>query len=150
MTVINRSRRHFLVGTGGTLLALPVLPSLYPTEALAQAAASQRFFAHVLSWHGGAYQSLMFPQPATPAETMNYAGFQIRRTPLAAAVSGSTATLTPILSGPSSVMTASLVAKMNVINGMDVPFYISHNSAMALGNWADADGGDAPIPDGIP
>jgi hypothetical protein len=28
---------------------------------------------------------------------------------------------------------------------MDVPFYISHNSAMALGNWADADGGDPAV-----
>lgn len=36
--VYNKSRRQFLVGTGRTLLALPLLPSLFPSEAEAQIA----------------------------------------------------------------------------------------------------------------
>src|SRR4051794_11039235 len=37
MVYCKKTRRQFLVGTGKTLLALPLLPSLLPSEAQAQA-----------------------------------------------------------------------------------------------------------------
>ncbi len=39
------SRRHFLKGLGGVTVALPVIPSLLPSEALAQTAPKKRFVA---------------------------------------------------------------------------------------------------------
>lgn len=39
------SRRHFLKGMGGVTVALPVLPSLLPTKALAAGASKKRFVA---------------------------------------------------------------------------------------------------------
>ena len=35
-----KTRRQFLVGTGNTLLAIPFLPSLFSSEAMAQSAAA--------------------------------------------------------------------------------------------------------------
>ncbi|MDB4984862.1 MAG: hypothetical protein JWN04_40, partial [Myxococcaceae bacterium] len=42
MIVVNRSRRQFLVGTGGFTLALPFLPSLFTSSAEAQAASTAK------------------------------------------------------------------------------------------------------------
>src|SRR6185503_16812004 len=44
----------------------------------------------------------------------------------------------------SSALSAALVAKMNVLWGLDVPFYIAHNTGLHLGNYArnDGNGGD--------
>lgn len=41
-------------------------------------------------------------------------------------------------------MSAALVAKMNVLRGLDVPWYIGHNTGLHLGNFArnDGNGGD--------
>jgi hypothetical protein len=56
------SRRQFLVGAGGALVALPLLPSLLPREARAAAtaqASSERYFAHMTTWHS-VFQSQFF------------------------------------------------------------------------------------------
>jgi hypothetical protein len=47
------SRRHFLQGASGSLMALPILPSLLTSEAYAQAMDTQRFFVLVGVGHGG-------------------------------------------------------------------------------------------------
>jgi len=55
-------------------------------------------------------------------------------------VSGDARVLSPILSASSSRFTAALLAKMNVLYGLDVPFYIAHNTGLHLGNYARNDG----------
>jgi hypothetical protein len=47
------SRRFFLQGMGGSLMALPLLPSLMPSTAAAQAVQNQKFFVVITVDHGG-------------------------------------------------------------------------------------------------
>jgi hypothetical protein len=54
------SRRHFLQGAGGSLLALPFLPSLM-SKAEAQTLPAQKYLVIFTSGHGGIYASNMYP-----------------------------------------------------------------------------------------
>ena len=54
MIVVNRSRRQFLVGTGGFTLALPFLPSLFANTAEAQTYTAKPRFVGMATHHGGA------------------------------------------------------------------------------------------------
>lgn len=134
------SRRMLLRGAGGFALALPFLPSL--TERRAQAAptgARPRLF-----WlgtdHGGAFDANMFPGDALLTNHANVVpGHAVASGRLAAAVAGGVASLSPILRASSSALTPRLVGKMNVIRGLDVPFYIAHNTGLHLGNFARND-----------
>ncbi len=57
------SRRHFLQGLGGSLLSLPVLPSLIP-KAHAQLVPNPKFLVMIGSSHGGTgYNSDWYPRP---------------------------------------------------------------------------------------
>ncbi len=47
------SRRFFLQGVGGSLMALPLLPSLMPSTAAAQSIQRQKFFVVITVDHGG-------------------------------------------------------------------------------------------------
>jgi hypothetical protein len=134
----NAGRRHFLRGAGGAVLALPVLPSLYATDAHAQSAATQRSFVLLRTEHGGAYQRQMFPAQSTITERQMYAGHEIRRGVLTGSVANGETRLSDVLRAPSSALSASIIAKMNVVNGIDVPFSgLGHNRCVALGNFAD-------------
>jgi hypothetical protein len=145
--VIDITRRKLLLGAGGALLALPVLPSLLSKTAYGQDPIYTR--KPRLYWlctdHGAAFEANMFP--ATSQLTRQQALFDdhsIQSGTLQSSLSGETRTLSPILSGSSSRFTEALVAKMNVLYGLDVPFYISHNTGLHLGNYArnDGNGGD--------
>ncbi|MBY0384733.1 DUF1552 domain-containing protein [bacterium] len=48
-----QTRRHFLQGVGGSLMTLPILPSLLTSEAHAQAMATQQFLVLIGTDHGG-------------------------------------------------------------------------------------------------
>lgn len=48
-----QTRRHFLQGVGGSLMALPVLPSLLTSEAHAQVLNTQQFLVLIGNDHGG-------------------------------------------------------------------------------------------------
>ncbi|MFM2399688.1 MAG: hypothetical protein RL341_1845 [Pseudomonadota bacterium] len=141
-------RRRFLQGSGGAALALPFLPSLFTGDAAAQAAGAQKSFIHMLSWHGGVYQRNMYPAAATQTERVTYAGHEVRRGALTPAVAGGETRVSEVLRAPSAALSASLVGKMNVINGIDIPFYIGHNRAQGLGNFADSDQAEDAIKTG--
>jgi hypothetical protein len=68
-------------------------------------------------------------------------GHTVSAGPLAVTASGSTASVggSKVLTASSATLTAALVAKMNVLRGLDVPWYISHNTGL-LGNFARNDG----------
>jgi hypothetical protein len=140
MSVINRSRRQFLVGTGGTLMAIPFLESLLPNRAAAQAYSPQPRFVAFATGHGGAWERNMYPAQAALTETkQHYSDHVVRRGNLVPKVDGGKASLSPILSAPSSLFTPALAAKMNVIAGLDIPFYINHHTGGHLGNFARCD-----------
>ena len=66
--------------------------------------------------------------------------------------SGSDTVVSPVLRAPSSSLSAALVKKMNVLWGLDVPFYIAHNTGLHLGNYArnDGNGGDGKAVQAFP
>ena len=135
------TRRFLLQGAGATL-ALPVMTSLLsPGEARAQAAVSRRCYVHLATHHGGVWTSRMFPTlPSSGVQTMSYAGRQVRAFPLTVRRSGDTASLSPVLSAPSSAFTDTLASKMLVLQGLDVPWYLAHHTGGHLGNFAQNDG----------
>jgi len=137
------SRRFFLRGTGATL-ALPLLPSLLSSREARAAEAPRPCYVHFATPHGGVWADRMFPAlPATGVQTRQYAGREIRRFDLQLRQSGGNASLSPVLSGSSSTFTDALVAKMLVLRGLDVPWYLAHHSGGHLGNFAsNAGNGD--------
>ena len=83
----------------------------------------------------------MYPADATLTDSLSYAGRTVRRGNLAlGAGSGGNAQLSPVLAGSSSLLTAKLVSKMNVLRGLDTSFYIGHHTGGHLGNYARNDG----------
>jgi hypothetical protein len=126
--VIDISRRQLLLGAGGAMLALPVLPSLLEKTAYGADPTYKR--KPRLYWlstdHGGAFESSMFPSAALASNRQQRFSDH------------------EILSASSSRFTETLLGKMNVLYGLDVPFYIAHNTGLHLGNYArnDGNGGD--------
>jgi hypothetical protein len=145
-----RGRRHFLRGVGGSMLAIPFLPSLLPRTARAQTAARPRFFVNMSTPNGGGWAENMFPGDTMLTESTSYAGRMIQRGDLTPVVSGGTAALSPILTASSSTLTPSILSRMNVIAGFDMPRSIGHHTGGYLGNYARNDnatyGKDKPIP----
>ncbi len=141
MPVRYLSRRQILVGASGFGLGLPILRSLLPREAEAAPGDGERRFVAFATDHGGVDESAMFPADATLTETVNlYTGHDVSRGALSLSESGGTASLSEILTGPSDRLTPSLVSKMNVFRGLDIPWYIAHHTGGHLGNFARNDG----------
>ena len=140
MIVVNRSRRQFLVGTSGFTLALPFLPSLFSSTAEAQAYVAKPRFVGMATHHGAAWAKNMFPNASMLTETSQlYSDHQIRRGTLRATTNGSNASLSPVLTAPASLLSERIVSQMNVLRGVDVAFYLSHNTGGHLGNYARSD-----------
>jgi hypothetical protein len=143
--VLKVGRRHFLAGVGGFALAIPFLESLEKKARAGGPAVQPRYF-YFGTDHGGCWDTSFFPQ-VTTTQTMavpGVAGHTVAAGPLALSVAGGTATLggSKVLTASSSTLTAALVAKMNVLRGLDVPWYISHNTGL-LGNFARNDNNGA-------
>lgn len=140
------TRRNFLRGLGGFVLAIPFLESLERTASAATA--TKRRFVAFTSNHGGALGADLHPPQAILTQSQNL-GFQsVRRGPLASAYSstGGVGRLSPILSAPATALPSALVAKMNVLRGLVVPFSSGHQRAGHLGNWAAANSDSAQVP----
>lgn len=135
------NRRHFLRGAG-LLLPIPFLPSIEPRSANAAPTDRRRFVAFATD-HGAIWEANMHPAQATLTQNQSYAGHTIRRGDLSLSVNGGTASLSPVLSASSGRFTPALASKMNVLRGLDVPWYIAHHTGGHLGNWARNDGNGA-------
>jgi hypothetical protein len=134
-------RRAFLRGLGGFTLALPFLPSICsPRDAKGGPMAGNKLFCAFATHHGGIWQANLWPSDSTLTDKKTYAGHEIRRGDLVATTSGSNTVLSPVLTAPSADLTPALVAKMNLVRGVDVPFYIGHHTGGHLGNYARNDG----------
>ena len=134
-------RRQFLMGSGGALLALPLLPSLLPRDARAQAetgSAAERFFVHMTTWHG-VFQSQFFGPllDGAPALTGTAGGVAVRGAPLTADTAGGRSTVSEILNAPSAALSARMLARMTVINGLDYHTSLGHNRGMSIGGDTD-------------
>src|SRR3954447_16329666 len=153
--VIDISRRQMLRGIGGATLALPILPSLLGRTAYGADPVFTRppRLYWVTTEHGGAFEASMFPSTSLlTASQALYADHTVRSGALVATASGSDTVVSPVLRAPSSSLSPALVAKMNVLWGLDVPFYIAHNTGLHLGNYArnDANGNDGKIVQAFP
>lgn len=90
----------------------------------------------------------MFPAEAMLTEGSElYPGHAIRRGNLVRTVSGGTASVSGVLSAAEDALTERLVSSMNVLRGVDVPFYIAHHTGGYLGNESrnDQNAGDLGI-----
>jgi len=139
------SRRQFLLGSGGTLLALPLLPSLLPREvraAVTAQASAERYFVHMTTWHG-AFQSQFFGPllDLAPTQTANSGGVAVRSAPLASTTNGGRTVISDILQASSSALSPRMLSRMNVINGLDYHTSVGHNRGYSLGG----DGGSPSI-----
>lgn len=145
--VIDITRRQMLLGACGAMLALPVLPSLLTKTAYGQDPTYTR--KPRLYWlctdHGAAFETSMFPSPSLATnKQMLFSDHEIGSGALTSSLTGDVRAVSPILSASSSRFSEALLGKMNVLYGLDVPFYIAHNTGLHLGNYArnDGNGGD--------
>ncbi len=141
--VIDVTRRQLLLGLGGVSLALPVLPSLLTKTAYGADPVFTR--APRLYWvtteHGGAFESSMFPSASLLTDSASvFSDHTARAGKLVAKSDATSAVLSDVLRAAASTLTPALIAKMNVLWGLDVPFYIAHNTGLHLGNYARNDG----------
>ncbi len=140
------SRRMFLRGIGGAVLAIPFLESLVSKkESTAAPSGAPRRFIAFATGHGGVRSTNMFPAQATLTQNLSYAGYNVRRGALTLNVQNGVASLSPVLSASSSVFTQALASKMNVLRGLDVARYIAHNEGCHLGNVTSNDPSGTPL-----
>ncbi|MDX2022434.1 MAG: DUF1552 domain-containing protein [Deltaproteobacteria bacterium] len=140
------SRRLVLLGAGASV-GLPWLPSLMSKAYGADAGflARPRFVAFMTD-HGGVLPENMFP-PAASATTKEaiFGGHTAGAGPLKLSdQGGGEVGVCPVLRAPSGVLTPQLLSKINVVRGLDIPFYIAHNTGGHLGNYARNDGNGTP------
>ncbi len=147
MSVVKRvGRRHFLLGVGGAAIAIPFLSSLEKSARAGGPAVPPRYF-YLGTDHGGCWDTSYFPNVATTQSMAvpGVSGHTVSAGPLALQTSGTTASVggSTVLKASATTLTSKLVGKMNVLRGLDVPWYIAHNTGL-LGNFArnDGNGGD--------
>ena len=143
------NRRMFLRGSGGAVMAIPFLPSL-----MSQAFAADpdpgpvgKCFFMVGTNHGAVWGKNMYPSDAVLTQTMNYAGRNVRYgdLPTAPNADGKMA-LSPMCTASAQLLTPSLVAKFNILRGIDIPWGIGHHTGGYLGNFIRRNGDLAGIP----
>jgi len=119
------NRRQFLRGVGAAV-ALPWLPSI----ARATESAPPIYVA-LATRHGGIWPEWMYPPAAVLSGQQSYAGHTIRH--------GSLDERMPyVLDHPG--LTSSLRSQLNVLRGLDIPWYFAHHQGGHLGNFAANEG----------
>jgi hypothetical protein len=134
MTVRKIGRRWMLLGSAGAL-AIPALPSLLRGVAKAQDVQPRRMVVFMTE-HGGTWQPDMFPEASTADTAFDHPLHRCFRGALSSREEGSDRVVSNVLRAPSGLLTESLVSKMNVMRGLDVPFYYGH-ARHILGNYGD-------------
>ena len=133
-------RRQFLRGSCGATLAIPFLPSLV-RDAQAATSADPKNFVALGTGHGGVWGSNMYPDASLLTESQTYAGRSIRSGDLYGTVDAGNRVVSPVLQASESVLTPGLLAKINVLRGLDIPYYLAHHAGGHLGNFGENVGG---------
>lgn len=136
----NRLTRRLVLQGIGQSLALPLLPSLMPSEARAQASAPiRRFISVVGNYDIGRHQNL-YPRLEQPQQILNPGNGDrvVRYAPLADYLTGSTANLSTILGNSLNPHLDSI----NLVRGLDMATRYGHGRGQSLGNPAATDGHD--------
>lgn len=132
-------RRQFLRGLGGTAVALPFLRSLMPGDAAASTFQPPRRFVGLMTDHGGVWPENTYPDESTaPNALPMLPGWDAHWGPLALEPIEGEVQVSPFVRADASVLTASLVAKMMLVRGLDKPFWMGHGSGASLGNFTDS------------
>lgn len=136
------TRRMFLQGSGGALLAIPFLESLLPSTAWGQTSAPPKRFitmfnnydmGHHSNWLPGAQQTpYNIPQPAY-SKTVNGETFRYQPLTEFAALNSSTS-LAPLYGSSMNPY----LNKMNIIRSLDYVDSRGHDSTRVLGGVSDA------------
>ncbi len=129
------NRRQFLRGAGGAILAIPFLPSMASRAFAAcddPSAIPKCFFA-IGTGHGGVWGTNMYPSDSVLTQTAQYIGHDVRYGPLPSGPA-----LSPMCTA--QALTPELIAKLNILRGVDIPWRISHHSGGYLGNFAQTVG----------
>ena len=144
MKLRQRNRRQFLLGAGGFTLALPFLTSVATRSAKGGQfpyAANPRFVCFTTN-HGGVWIDNMYPSDSSLGKSHDvFANHRMHYGALQGEVSGGRRTLSQVLSAPSDILSDRIVGSMNVLRGLDIPFYIGHHTGGYLGNYARSDQG---------
>lgn len=141
-STIQYHRRQFLKGAGAAV-GLPFLSSIASKSAFGQTAQliPQKRFVNIATQHGGVFESAMYPDENLLGEDQPlYPGHNIRQGVLSGTQTNGRTYLSQILNGPSGALTSNIIQKMNVLRGLDIPFYIAHHTGGHLGNYARNDG----------
>ncbi|MDX2020747.1 MAG: DUF1552 domain-containing protein [Deltaproteobacteria bacterium] len=94
--------------------------------------------------HGGAFETSFFPKQSLLTQKADvYADHAAKAGPLVPTSESGKTVLSTILQASSGTLTPALLRKMNVIAGLDVPYYLGHHSGGHLGNFARNDGNGA-------
>ncbi len=156
MKTVVINRRLVLRGVGGATLGLPFLASVQtpkPAYGAGVAFGRQPRFVAFTTEHGGIEGKNMYPDAATLTETTNVLpGHDAKSGVLKRKVDGAEASLSPVLRSSANALTDKIVSKMNVLRGLDIPFYIAHQTGGHLGNYArnDGNGGDGKLAQELP
>ena len=81
----------------------------------------------------------MYPDNALLTETLSYAGRDIRFGDLSGTIQNDNTFLCDVLQAPESLLTPAILSKINVLRGLDVPFYLGHHIGGHLGNYGQND-----------
>ncbi|MEM7608541.1 MAG: DUF1552 domain-containing protein [Myxococcota bacterium] len=146
MTVRKIGRRWMLLG-GASALAIPALPSLLtkPFRAEAQEPASPKRMVAIMSEHGGVWNRDMFPDAALADTSFDHPMHRCFRGTLRSTEEGDERVVSQVLRASTGRLTEALVGKMNVIRGLDVPFYYGH-ARHILGNYGDMSNNHSETP----
>ncbi|MBK7863419.1 MAG: DUF1552 domain-containing protein [Archangiaceae bacterium] len=137
MNRTSMNRRMFLRGAGGALLAIPLLPSLLPREAQAQAAAIPKRYVAIWSNYDYGHSRHWYPQGGLPL-TLNPAGEAAVKYQALRALIGSNPALSRVLGAGLTPHLGSL----NLFRGLDFPDWFGHGFAHALGNLSSSQSND--------
>lgn len=138
--VLLPARRAVLWTAGGVAVGLPFMASLFPKEA--KAAVAPKRFVTFRTGHGGIDLRNMVPTASVANEVASL-WHKVKHGSLAAGAtkSGADTVVSPVLTGPSNILTDRLLAKMNVLLGFDIPIYLGHSRGNTLGNFGESDQG---------
>ncbi len=134
MTTRRIGRRMFLVGAGGFTLAVPFLPSLTRRGEAQTMGAPKRFVA-LTTEHGGVHTAHMWPDESLADQPTTVMGqHTIHHGALRPTMDSGDVVLSDVLRASSALLGPSVLSKMNLLRGLDVPWYCAHGSHM-LGSY---------------